>query len=360
MEKITNRNGGEVSDKYPQAVLYQFVDNYFVHGEGVAKTMEQAWKKEGLKSTGVEMIPLQSIFDHESVHLITDDLGNPGVSLYFDPDKIIDLLKDNPNDIINGSFQIGHVEAFLEKRIKEIPNADIPRAMYEQNSNLEDINKDKVYISTDRKISTWNYHSNQDGIVIPIGYDYETQKEVPLTIVTKAEYDALVQDAHAKAERNAIIRDSTGPGLKIIGANIKEKAEENLLNYFKICNAYPEKTFVFALGNEGEDIREAVKLLRGSFPENLRFAAEWHPLGSPVNDVYGATTYVNNRELKNSYGSTHSTAAISAVEAALKEKGLGPEERKAEIEAGSEEQRYKDNQGNENVARLFNPDLFDN
>lgn len=316
---------GEVTNKYPQALLYKFFDTYFSHGQEVAQTMERTFGKLGLKSTGIDLVPLQNVFAKEDIKFVTDSLGNLGVSINFDPQKIIELLRNDQNRIVNMSFQVGDVNIFLEKKYRSVPQ---PENIYSGNSVQSD-DKGNIYIGA------VGYAVNKDGITINVDVQ---GKEVGPT--TPDEQKILRQQKLEEANQKAIIKETKSPLTKIVGAYDQDKARENLPKLFAVANAYPDKLFFAASGNEGEDFEEILRELKGQKPKNLLIIGQWTGNYGPTHKVVGADIYVNNEELGLGYGSSLSTAALSAYAETLLRQGLSQEEVLERIKTNSHQENY--------------------
>lgn len=345
----------EITDKYPQAILYLYADTYLNHGKDVAEVMEKTWNTLGLQSTGIDMLPLQSSFSQENVKFSQDNLGNVKATITFDPQNDIALLKNDPNLIISGSYEEGDVDLIFEKRFKDIPNHHIPSPQYEENTTGS-INLDKIYVG--------------DNLV----YWKQRDKEVPktpqgqeITPISVDEYKRMVDNAKAEARKNAPIIEAKKAELKIVGAYDKTKAIDNLPKLFELCNAYPDKLFVRAAGNTGEDFREAFKKLGGNIPNNLILVAEWDSLngsdfkGRPRHNVQGDIDniiYVHNSKFGAPEGSSFSTPIISAYADVLSRNGFTIEEIRKQIFEASDIVLYRDDYGLISQARVFNPDLL--
>lgn len=114
---IENVMSGKTIDKNTKKFVTKLLKYYSDHGKIVANAMETAWGNMGLQSSGIKMAPLQRIFGSQSWHEIKDPtaLNKPGISLNFDPQGIIDLLKNDDSRLVNMSFQVGNVDIFPGK-----------------------------------------------------------------------------------------------------------------------------------------------------------------------------------------------------------------------------------------------------
>lgn len=242
------KHAAEKTKKYKQVMTHAFLERYFGHGDKVASTMEEIWSKAGLRNTGVTLIPLQKTFDASSVKEIRDSLGNQGVSISFDPQPIIELLRADANRVINMSFQVGDVDLIFSK------------------------------------------------------YDF--------------------------------------PSIEIVGAYHGEKARENLPKLFSVANAYPDKLFFAAAGNEGEDFEEIIKELKDQKPKNLKIVGQWTGGYGPTQKVFGADIYVDSRVLGLDDGSSFSTPVLTAYAETFLRQGLSQEEVLEKIKTNSHQEDY--------------------
>jgi hypothetical protein len=168
----------------------------------------------------------------------------------------------------------------------------------------------------------------------------------------------------------------TYPKSEYHGAYEKERAVESLRELIQMVDAYPEKMFFAAAGNNGDDIREARKLLEANdeWPENLLLAAEWerddHGYGRPANDVYGGDIYSDPKPLALWGGSTQSTQTMSSLAAYLQMKGYEipqaiPEIKRILLEECAEQEEYIADPISfvpplTEKAKVFSPELFVN
>lgn len=345
----------EVIAKYPQALTYRLVDTYFGHGENVARVAEDTLERSGLQNTGMNILPLQKIIDMDSVGLIRDASGNPGISLNFDPKRIIELLKNDQSRVINASFQVGNVELFQETKVKSevIPkyNPDDPRFSGTGLGGMLD-GKEVLYQEAVRM-------NAKDGK--SVYYDKEGKEITPIT------YEELEK---RKLENSEVIEHKSTE-LIIEGAYTKAKAMENLPKLFEVCNAYPDKFFVFAAGNNGEDLREAMETLKDKVPNNLLIVAEWvkapaYNYEGPAmvfdneyrlvhGPVTGVEIYGYNKGSNHPHGSSFTVPEFSVEIDKLLKNGLSFEQAKAKILASSDIHILHLSDGTDYTARVFNP-----
>lgn len=159
--------------------------------------------------------------------------------------------------------------------------------------------------------------------------------------------------------REQVVRDGF-PCLAINGSYTREKAPESLKELYKIARAIPEKLIFAAGGDHNDDSREAIKQL--SVPPNLIIIGQWgsqlHGENYPTRSVFGADIYVENSKLKIDDSSSLSASFVSAHASTLLDKGYTLGEVKEKILAACEIRTFIDNDGVENQARVFNPELL--
>lgn len=309
--------------KYKQVLTHAFIERYFSHGDKVMQVMEGVWNKTRLQSTGVELLPLQKILDASSIKEVQDSLGNQGISISFNPQRIIDLLKTDTNRVVNMSFQVGDVDIFLEKKYISIPE---PEPVYPDSFRDNDGN---VYVGA------VGLTTNKDGKLI---YIDALRNEVKPT--TPDEQKTLRQQKREEAKQKATIEEIKYPQIKIVGAYDRDKARENLPKLFAVASAYPNKLFFAAAGNEGEDFEEALKELRDQKPKNLIIVGQWTANYGPTQKVFGADIYVNNSKLGVPDGSSFSAPALTAYAETLFRQGLSQEEVLDKIKTSSNQEVY--------------------
>lgn len=349
----------EIVNKYPQALTHRLVNLYFGHGEKVARTMENTLERSGLQSTGINILPLQETFDSNSIAFFKDASGNPGVFLNFDPKPIIELLKNDSSRVKSGSFQVGKVELFQKTKIDtEI----IPK--YDEN--------DPQFSTTGMQDQYGMFYPGavtgkvkEDGKIVWVDTEGKEVKSSSMSM------DDYVEEVKKRRLENSESIAHRSTELIIEGAYTKAKAMENLPKMFEICNAYPNKFFVFALGNNGEDIREAMSVLKDKVPNNLLIVGQWikYDYGFGVYEgpsmeygkygqTLGADIYVYNQGSGNPYGSSFSAPEIAIEIELLLKKGLSFDQAKAKILASSDSHPKTLADGTEVVLKVFNPQLL--
>ncbi len=322
---LTVGEAATTTGKYKQVLAHAFIERYFNHGDKVANVIEKVWSKASLKSTGVELIPLQKALDASSVKEIQDSLGNRGISISFDPQRIIELLKTDTNRVVNMSFQVGDVDILLERKYISVPQ---PENIY-LGSSVSSDDDGNIYIGAVGQII------NKDGKTI---YVDAQGKEVKPT--TPGEQKALKQQKLEEAKQKATIKEIDYGSVKIVGAYAHDKARENLPKLFAVANAYPDKLFFAAAGNEGEDFEDTLRGLKGQKPKNLIIVGQWTNDYGPTQKVFGADIYVDNRKLAIDDGSSLSTPVLAAYAETLFRQGLSQEEVLARIKTNSHQEEY--------------------
>lgn len=345
----------EIVSKYPQALMYRFGDTYFNHGENVVGVVDITFKRSGLKSTGINMLPLQKIFDKDSITFIKDASGNPGVSLNFDSKRITELLKNDSSRIINASFQVGNVELYQVAKVRTevIPKYDQNDPRFSGEGLGGELDGKEVLYQGAVGIRTEN------GRVVY--YDVEGREITPISL----------EELEKRKLENSEIKEHKSTELIMNGAYTKEKAMENLPKLFEVCDAYPDKFFVFAGGNTGEDFREAMEDLQDKVPKNLLIVGEWikYDYGMGVYEgpameygkygqVLGPDIYVYNGGSNSAHGSSFSAPELAAEIDILLSKGLSIEQAKAKILASSDINTLQLADGTQYTARVFNPQLL--
>ncbi len=327
----------EIGQKYPEALMYAFVEKYFTHGKDVSAVTEDIWKRIGLGNKKARLIPLQTILDQQSVKTIKDSEENPGVSVNFDPQKVIDILKDDPNQVVNMSFQVGNVDLYaVTHRQKELLGAPSEEMLLEDDEGNYYPGARSISVENNQKV-----YLNEKG-----------EKVAPVS----------PEDYQKRQEQERGVKETLTTSTKIEGAYSKDKAKENLPKLFEVCKAYPDKLFVAAAGNEGEDLREALKQIEK--PNNLLLVGQWSVYnveGStaelPTHRVHGTDVYVNNSALQVPDGSSFSTPVISAYASSLLSRGLPIEAAIKAIKAASTVRIYHANsEAREILALVLNPD----
>jgi hypothetical protein len=158
---------------------------------------------------------------------------------------------------------------------------------------------------------------------------------------------------------------------RLHGAYTKDRAVDSLRDLFKLCEAFPEKMFVAACGNYGDDIREARTILNEEWPtENLILTAQATRTENgvrPTHQVQGADLYIvtqGDGQMEDFWGgSTISTGMTSGILAYFHHVGINPlEGRKILLSTCTDETSYETSivAGNQALTtegrlRLFSP-----
>jgi len=374
----------EVMKKYPGAFVRSgFTKIYENHGDDVSNVMEKTWKYAKLESTqDLEIAPLQGIFEESSIEYgIEDDLGNKGFSITFDEKKIIELLRKDPNRVINFSFQVGDVEVFLEekKMVTPKPNLDLGTGFFDKEGNYRTITipsdlSIEILVENEEEARSRLDSVYGRQVLIPNGVAFYKKgdrfiKDTDIIGYVGRGGDTLVtpgnipkekiikqwEQVKEEAQGHAKVEDIESPDLKIVGA-YDDKAEKNLPRLFEVAKAYPDKLFVAAGGNNGEDILKVLEGLSDEKPSNLIIVAEWRMEGErPRHEMYGADIYVDNNYLDIPEGSSFSTPVIAAYATALFEKGLFMEEVVETIKSTTLEEDYRWEGAQTPQTNVFDP-----
>ncbi|MDA1079941.1 MAG: hypothetical protein O2840_04625 [bacterium] len=351
----------ELENPRPE-LLWILLQRFKSHALDVTNTHAAILKRDNIAAPA-RLIPIQPAFEMSSSPTQLDELGNPTIKLEISAQPLIDQLQKFPElKIVNLSFQLGTLtckleqrkmgmknEAEFQARRKELAEIDYP-GVYERGSNFfggkplfrvkrEDPNANlSINISNPENVTAewttdnWNDQNRQRWPAITISD--EDWREIQLS-----ELGPLIPNAPELVELPT-------PNIAIEGAYSKKNAVENLRELFLLVDAFPDKLFVVALGNYGDDVREARKVLADEWPENILFVGEWnHWTDRPYANgqyTHGADIFVDNESLEiTGIGSSTSTAIISARAAALRNSGhTSPQEIKAALIAQAQPTSY--------------------
>lgn len=314
-----------VGKKYPDAAAaYGIMNRFSRHGKSVGLTMHAIWNF--LDSRGqVNLYPLEKIFNAERVERVQDELGNRGYFLTIEPEPIIDALGNYPNQkVVNFSFQVGRVGFYYVKKIMaKDPEIYLPNNSTTDGGITWEINDPEW-------ISKWGARFN---IVT-------TESGRGKITLTAAQWDEL----HIRINQ-PVLQEVDNADLRIKGAYTCESTNDNLLKLFEVCKAFPDKLFITAAGNEGDDLRQARSELTDSWPKNLLLVADWNEddkkIGKPLGDVFGVDIYANNGVLSLNSGSSFTAAGISALAALLENQGMTPGEIKDKLLSFTRDAEYE-------------------
>ena len=142
----------------------------------------------------------------------------------------------------------------------------------------------------------------------------------------KLSYDPLRAEKYEYQRlKERLLPVKVEPHIEVIDSLEPETALAGLLKLIDVVEEFPEKFFVVAGGNNGDDIRKARVSLAKIWPENLLINAEWMPesaadghVADLLNRVYGMDTYAYLPDLELESGSTRTTAIFTALFAVLR------------------------------------------
>ncbi len=282
-------------DLAPSILALFFYNRYERHGYNVALSMNNILYRLGFE-IDPHIIPLQNLF--RMIFAEQDSNGNCKVLLEVDVNSLVEHLQNYPQQkVVNFSFQIGPCGIQITTTYKRLRQGFTPP------SSITDEETGLVYIGA-VGITTIN------GSIVRIDANGN-----PVQPVTKEEYDRIMQQL---IQENTETETLERPLIEIIGAyENDEEAIENLRQLFSICENFPEKLFVAAIGNGKEDLTRVREILRDEWPENLILVGAWTINNHPLRETHGAEVYVPNHELGIETASSYAVPVISALCAIL-------------------------------------------
>lgn len=348
-----------LQDDPKSALLYGFLqkDKYIEHGVNVAATMQETLKKVGF-TTEVEMLPLQNLIDESRVSFYTDDLGNKHFIFAISAEKVIDTLKKYPDQkIVNMSFEFGDVDVGLWEFSMQPPMRDPHITSVNVTYRLDTDGSPLYYI---------DYDYTKTDFELDIFRNSKGEEIKPVKEITPQMREEIDKESKRRFQEvpfgEEVITRNYPPGIGIKGGYAKEKAAKSLEELYKVCREFPDKLFIAAAGNGGEDLREALKTMQ-NIPTNLilvaQWGSEWISDDYPTGSVYGAQLYIPNKKLGIPDGSSFSTPYVSAYANLLYEKGYSIDEIRKRIMGAGEIREYTDYDNGINQALVFNPSLLD-
>lgn len=317
------------SPNIPEDVKDYITDSFGSHGENVASAMRKTWERFGFTST-VNLHPVQNALDSQNIE-VSPEVEIPPTGFghkYFltiDHTKLAEITRQYPDQkVVNLSLQLGKVGVARIEKEKTVGNYELPPGGYIDEDGILSVFGNAGVSATESGLKP----------MTPSGEVTEP--------INKSEYEALKKE---KEESVTEITSLETPILRKIEAYSREEVEQNLPHLFELCKAFPDKLFVAAAGNEGEDLRGMQDR-----PANLLIVAEWNRWETkPEHDVYGADIYVDNSALTLPHGSSFSTPAIAALGSIFTNQGLSIEETRQRILQATDLIQGQD-------TRVLNPD----
>lgn len=297
----------------PPEVKDYIINRFGIHGESVISVMRKVWGRFGFTSTP-DMYPLQNALSAQNIELTQDELGNQEYFLSINPDQITKILQQYPDQkVVNLSWQLGKVGiSMVEHERRIVKPVDYPAYVTLPDGRVQ-------YYSTTHELITQTKEEFED-------YERHLEEEAS-EIVTLLRPDPRPKEAYSKDE-----------------------VQQNLPKLFALCNAFPDKLFIAAAGNEGENLE-----IMQNRPTNLLLVAEWNGVDKrPQYNVLGADIYVDNEELSIKHGGSFSIPVLTALGSIFSAEGLNAQEAKKKIQRQTNTETFLTSSGEKKV-NVFNP-----
>ena len=301
------------------------------HGWRVAETQKIFAKQYGYDFIP-QVYPVQQGITIKDLHA-TDNLGNPSVLLHMSAEPVKEQLRLLPDmRIVNISLQFGTL-AISHIRKKVRPVLDIPAYQTLQHALLSSVetstphefiffDPDKYFVDTNeahttiKSISTGEAVDRESGV-----YDIVSEEHIA---AFRAERTRTILERTFSLEE---INTSKRPYYEITGAfRDKTTGAANIQELFSLVHEFPEKLFIVAAGNYGDDLDPLREQYADEWPQNLIIAGHWDnatqkPRMYEAYDNYGADMYFDAASIGVEYGSSMAAATFSSAASILESKG---------------------------------------
>lgn len=276
-----------------------------------------------------QAFPIQDGLTIQDFHSV-DGLGNPSVLLHMSSEPVKRKLEALPHlDIVNISLQFGtlaitHKRRKVQTKIDDTTYQNLSHSLLtfyknEGGSDYLFYNPDSFFIDQEnepvlRSIVTGEAVGIEDYTVVPAvdyeQYTYNKRKEILESTLKVEEVDT-----------------SKSPFYEIQGAYTGEYGKDNVQELFSLVRSFPEKLFIVAAGNYGDDLEPLRNIFSEEWPQNLIIAGYWdselqYPRMYNTYDIFGADIYVDPLAYAHESGSSMSTAVLSAAASILAHKGV--------------------------------------
>jgi hypothetical protein len=338
----------EVMSRYPEyGLVAGGMLSFASHGAQVMACHERFAKSLGYDPAPV-VVPVQDGLEILELHH-RDNLDNPAVLMRLSIDPLMRKLHDFPNrSIVNMSLQIGTFAVIHKRR-------NVHTAYHDSYARLQE-ERLTYYLEVNPEDGRTQYHFYN-----PALYALEEQGD-HRQVISKATGEAVTVGADGYVlipedeveqftirRRSEILRETLqiheldiSPYYEIRGAYTGEYGVENIQELFRLVYAFPEKLFVVAAGNYGDDLRPLRAQFAQTWPENLLIVGYWdsakqYPQMYNTYDIFGADLYYDGTPYGLRTGSSMATAVISAAASILWQNGYHIQQIKAILRSAADE-----------------------
>lgn len=316
------------------------------HGSSVTHCQTQFARKFGYDFVP-QAFSVQEGLTIKKLHHV-DNLNNPSVLLHMSAEPVREQLRNLPYlPIVNISLQFGTL-AITHKRAK-----------------IQERNDTSLYESLQQSLLTFYEKPNGDEYIFydPAFYFVDDNEDEPILknittgeharvedndyrVVSAEHYNDFIQERKRTILEQTLhveaVDTSKRPFYEIQGAYKGEYRKENIQELFSLAYDFPEKLFVVAAGNYGDDITTLREEFSHDWPENLIIVGHWdsalqYPRMFGTYDIFGADFYVDPKPYTGESGSSMATAVVSSAASLLKSRGYMLQEIKAKLAASCDE-----------------------
>ena len=329
----------DITTKYPEyGLVLAGMMAFTPHGTSVSRCHSSFARNFGYQALPVPF-SIQDGLQVTNLHA-QDHLGNPSVNLHLSVDYLIKKLANQKNKkIVNLSLQVGDL-AITHKRKKIHSVIDNTYISLEKRRLTHYQNNEGEYLFYNPETYT---PEEVDGVVylmnILTGLESATDDE-EIVHVSEDQYSPYLFDQQNQILHETLTLDeidnSQSPFYEIQGAYTSEFGAQNIHELFRLVETFPDKLFVVAAGNYGDDLRPLREQFSDIWPENLIIIGHWnsslsYPRMYGTYDVFGADIYFDATQYGHEPGNSMSTAVLSAAASILEKNGIPIEDIKKEL-----------------------------
>ncbi|MBP7967774.1 hypothetical protein KAZ66_05920 [Candidatus Woesebacteria bacterium] len=304
---------------------------FATHGWRVAETQKIFAKKYEYDFIP-QVYPVQAGITIKDLHA-TDNLGNPSVLLHMSAEPVKEQLRLLPDmRIVNISLQFGTLAiSHIRKKIR--PVLDTPAYQTLQHALLSSVetsrphefiffDPDKYFVDTSgaddiiKSLATGEAMDQDSGV-------YDVVSEEQIEVYRTETMRNILQRTFSLEEVNT----SSRPYYEITGA-FRDMATglANIQELFSLVYEFPEKLFIVAAGNYGDDLDPLREQYADEWPQNLIIAGHWDnatqkPCMYDTYYNYGADIYFDAGSIGVEYGSSMAAATFSSGASILESQG---------------------------------------
>lgn len=277
----------ETEEEYKLLMVKLLELKFKDHGKNVSEVGKKTAELISRKTDSTQTTQISIIEAIEINGISYDELGNPIMSYSISPDKVNNLLKSSPANLVNMSFQPGQNE--------------IKFVMYTKNQDFPTMEQSYMTVN-----------GNETPVGEPTYYDKERN------IISKEKYEGLLIEVENNPK---VLLESKERYIDYVDGYFSEHTQGNVEALIDIAVSNPDKVFIAAGGNPTEmDEIPDITLVRMQFeeknlwPKNLivvgyEYISDW--VRMPAS--FGSDIYIDGDFIEDQIGYTESSSYATRI-----------------------------------------------